>query len=72
MGKGANPMSRTMCAMVSCVRCARSAVYRVKTVGGEYEAVCCGMHLPETVQIGLSKSVAQQGVRVQVTYAQED
>lgn len=69
LGKGGKDVSEPMCVQLTCVDCGRPAVYRVKTVGGEFEAVCCGRHLTAVIQRGLSKAIAQQGVRVQVTRA---
>lgn len=69
LGKGGRDVSEPVCAQLACIDCGRPAVYRVKTVGGEFEVVCCGRHLTKAIQDGLSRSVAQQGVRVQVTRA---
>lgn len=63
MGEGVVDMSE-------CRKCWRDSVYRIKAVGGEYEALACGMHVVQLVTEGLNHSVAQQGKRVQVTLAE--
>lgn len=49
------------------VPCPRPAVYRVKTVGAEFEGVSCGVHLVALINLALDHTIVQQGERVQLT-----